>query len=121
MQKEIKKLKAKSRTLKRIIVPACATILSVPALTNAEDKKGTASGLVNSLLSYIFTIFFWIGVLLFTWGVGQMVLAFKNEDADSKSRAMMLIVVSIILTAIGTIVNGVFSGHGVSAVSTATI
>ena len=53
------------------------------------------------------------GWLLLAWGIGQLVLAFKNEDADSKSRAMMLIVVAIILTVVGTIFNGL--NMGVSA------
>lgn len=59
------------------------------------------------MLSYVFAIFKYIGWLLLAWGIGQLVLAFKNEDADSKSRAMMLIVVAIILTVIGTIFKGV--------------
>ena len=106
MKKITNQLKAKARTAKKMGAMALATVVAVPAFASATENK--AQGIVNNLLGYIFTIFFWIGILLFTWGVGQMVLAFKNEDADSKSRAMMLIVVAIILTSIGTIVKGVF-------------
>lgn len=75
--------------------------------SSASAGGATAKGLVQNLLSYVFAIFRYIGWLLLAWGVGQLVLAFKNEDADSKSRAMMLIVVAVILTALTTIFNGV--------------
>ncbi len=66
----------------------------------------SSSDIVKNLLSYVFGIFFWIGVVLLAWGIGQLVLAFKNEDGDSKSRAIMLIVASIVLMGIGPIFNG---------------
>jgi hypothetical protein len=48
----------------------------------------------------------------------MLVLAFKNEDADSKSRAMMMAVVSIVLISIKTILNSVMSGTGVNITTT---
>lgn len=81
------------------------------ALVGTSFASASAKNLVQNLLGYVFAIFKYIGWLLLAWGVGQLVLAFKNEDADSKSRAMMLIVVAIILTSIGTIFNGVMSGQ----------
>lgn len=62
-----------------------------------------AKSLVKKLVNYIWDIFFYIGVLLLAWSIGMLVLAFKNEDADSKSRAMMLLVVSILLMGISPI------------------
>lgn len=43
------------------------------------------------------TIFFYIGIILLPFSVGSLVLSIKNEDAESKSRAIMLIAVSIVL------------------------
>lgn len=86
----------------------CATA-SAAAVCGAFSPTVLASGgtggvdadeLVGKLVEYIFKIFFYIGVLLLAWAIGQLVLAFKNEDADSKSRAMMLLVVAIILMGI---------------------
>ena len=56
-----------------------------------------ANELVSTMLGVITEIARYIGILLAAWGIVQLVMAFKNEDADSKSRAMMLIVASIVL------------------------
>ena len=66
----------------------------VSATGGAFDQADTT---VKNLITVILKIFFYIGMLLLVWSVGMLVLAFKNEDADSKSRAMMMLVVSIVL------------------------
>lgn len=103
----VNKIKLNARTLKIAVGSTTAAALVGTSFAAA----GSAQTLVQNLLGYVFAIFKYIGWLLLAWGVGQLVLAFKNEDADSKSRAMMLIVVAIILTSIGTIFNGVMSGQ----------
>lgn len=65
----------------------------------------TASDMVAKLVDVICQIFLYIGILLTVWGIGMLVLAFKNEDADSKSRAMMLLVVSVMLLSIKPVVD----------------
>lgn len=111
----VNKIKLNARAAK-IAVGSTATALLIgtsfafaaPSASSSASAGGaSAKTLVQNLLSYVFAIFKYIGWLLLAWGVGQLVLAFKNEDADSKSRAMMLIVVAIILTALTTIFNGV--------------
>ena len=99
----LKEMKVKARTLKKVGVSSIVTI----AATSALPFAGSASTMVNNLLGYVFGIFFWLGILLLAWGVGQLVLAFKNEDADSKSRAMLVIMAAIVLTLVGKIVQGV--------------
>lgn len=46
---------------------------------------------------------FWIGGFLLLWGLVQFGLALRNEDSDSKSRSIMVIVSAIILMGIKTI------------------
>lgn len=72
---------------------------------STEDVK--AENLVAKLAGTILDIFQWIGVLLLIWSVGQVVMAFKNEDADSKSRAMMMAIVSIMLITLKTILEAI--------------
>lgn len=72
---------------------------------STEDVK--AENLVAKLAGTILDIFRWIGVLLLIWSVGQVVMAFKNEDADSKSRAMMMAIVSIMLITLKTILKAI--------------
>ena len=79
------------------------TAIAASAMPMSVHADGAA--LMGKLLEVITTIFRYIGILLLAWSIGMLVLAFKNEDADSKSRAMMLLVVSIILIGIEGILN----------------
>lgn len=72
----------------------------------------TAKDLISKVLGIICDIFLGIGVLLLAWSVGMLFLAFKNDDADSKSRAMMMMIVSIVLIAFQTILGGVLKSAG---------
>ena len=110
----VNKIKLNARTLK---IVAGSTASAALVGTSFAFAATTAKTLVGNLLGYVFAIFKYIGWLLLAWGIGQLVLAFKNEDADSKSRAMMLIVVAIILTVIGTIFTGVVTDVSVKTVT----
>ena len=82
----------------------CMSMISMAAV-NTADIFGT-------LIGYICQIFLYIGIIIMVWAVGQLVLAFKNEDADSKSRAVMVMVCSIILMSVGQIVKTVLDSTG---------
>jgi hypothetical protein len=49
----------------------------------------------------------WIGAFLLLWGLVQFGLALRNEDSDSKSRSIMVIVAAIVLMGIKAIFNAV--------------
>lgn len=90
---------------KKNAIALYTSALSATALTGIIDVYAVNEGaLMKQVLGIIFKIFRYIGILLFAWSVGMLVLAFKNEDADSKSRAMMMMVVSVILVAIEPII-----------------
>ena len=117
MNKIKKFLKGIRREEKAIALTAVWLYLVSPQ----AHADGGAADMVSTLLGYIFGIFQYIGILLLAWGVGQLVLAFKNEDGDSKSRAIMLILSSIVLMSIGTIVKGLIpSSTGVNISGEAT-
>lgn len=63
--------------------------------------------MVTKLVSLVCSIFGLIGAVLLVWALGQLILAFKNEDADSKSRAMQVLIVAVLLCAIGLIYKAV--------------
>ena len=104
-------MKTKLSNIKNKIKIAGTTSAVVATGLIAVANAGTATELVKKLLGYIFGIFFFIGVLLLAWGIGQLVLAFKNEDGDSKCRAIMLIIASIVLMSVGGIVAGVLKSQ----------
>ena len=66
-----------------------------------------ADNVVRAIVGVVASIFRYIGIILLAWGIGMLVLAFKNEDADSKTKAIMLIIVSIVLIALKTFLNTV--------------
>ena len=68
--------------------------------------------IMGKILGVLTTVFLYIGILLLCWGIGQLVLAFKNEDADSKSRAIMLIVASVFLIAIRPFLEAIIGTTG---------
>lgn len=75
-----------------------------PMALAAGNNTVDMNGLIGQLLGIICDIFLAIGILLAAWSIGMLVLAFKNEDADSKSRAMMMLVVSVALIGAETLI-----------------
>lgn len=81
-------------------------ISTVSALADGVVDTSTISEILGNMISVVGTIFTAVGIILAVYSVGQLILAFKNEDADSKSRASTLLIVSIILIAFPAIVEG---------------
>lgn len=91
------------------------TLLSVFSVTYLNASAAvSASNLMGTIIGYVTQIALYIGIVLLAWGLIQLFMAFKNEDADSKQRAIMVIVAAICLIAIGPIIDGVLSSTGVS-------
>lgn len=84
-------------------VVTIGTTMGLIMPTVYADKAGEA---ISAIVDIVFKIFKYIGVILALWGVGSLVMAFKNEDADSKSRAIMSLVVGICLVALDTLFGG---------------
>ena len=89
-----------------IITAAFAFFMVMAHADAVADSKGTVQDLVTQMIKIIGMIFTAVGVILAVYAVGTLILAFKNEDADSKSRASTLLVVSVVLIAFPSIVNG---------------
>lgn len=90
------------------LMTAGVTLSAMPIFAMA----GGADDMFGTLVGYVCKIFFYIGAILLVWAVGQLVLAFKNEDADSKSRAVMVLVCAVLLMSIGTIYDTVAGKMG---------
>ena len=97
--------KEKERT-RDCVYDLCAALLAYSTVNFAfaTSYKNTISSLVEQLIGIIGTIFIAIGVILTAYSVGQLILAFKNEDADSKSRATTMLVVAVVLIAAPSII-----------------
>lgn len=79
--------------------------LTVTMLTiNPAFADASISSIVSQMIEIIEQIFVAVGVILAVYSVGQLIMAFKNEDADSKSRASTMLVVAIVLVAFPTLI-----------------
>lgn len=108
MFKKIKESITKNAiALKAMLTPVSivATLGATAPFVLAEEVE--ANAIIGSLLGSILTIASYIGILLLVWGLIMLVLAIRNEDADSKSRAVLFIVVAIVLIAFKSIFAGV--------------
>lgn len=85
-------------TMFTIMTPAFAEV--------PKESKDTVKSVLQNMIDIVGLVFQAVGVVLSVYSVGQLVLAFKNEDADSKSRASTMLVVGVLLIALPTIVNG---------------
>ena len=71
-----------------------ATFAFVPSFAAAD-----LGGLLNEMINIVKAIFVAVGIILLVYSIGQLTLAFKNEDADSKTRASTMLVVALVLIA----------------------
>lgn len=71
------------------------------AATNYVTRIRT---IMNNMVTIVGVIFQAVGAILSIYAVGQLILAFKNEDANSKSSASTLLVVGIVLIAVPGII-----------------
>lgn len=95
----------KQLVIKTLVLITCVltTLACSTCLAFADDTTATPGEIIQGLLNVIFDIAGYIGVLLLAWGGITLFLAIRNEDADSKSRAVMLLVVAIGLICFGAI------------------
>ena len=110
MKTALSQVKSKASYWKNYLVSSylCAAVLastttSVGAASNITISDGTIKGadaLVGTLLGFITQMARYIGMILLVWGIVQFIMAFRNEDADSKSRSIMVCVMAIVLISI---------------------
>lgn len=94
------------RLLFAALMLAAVTFMLIVRPAFAVEGEDTVKDILTEMISIVGLVFSAVGVILAVYSVGQLVLAFKNEDADSKSRASTMLVVAVILIAFPAIVNG---------------
>ena len=108
-------LKSKTKTV-ALTASATAVTSSVGMIAMAATSgNSNTKKIIGNVLGYVMAIFRYIGYVLAAWGVGQLVLAFKNDDADSKSRAIMTIVAAVALVGIGVLMKLIIGDNGITS------
>ena len=72
-----------------------ATMVFSPAFAAVDPNS-----IIVNVINFVFKIARAIGAIFLVWGFIQLFLAFKNEDSDSKSRAVMTVLVGVFLVGI---------------------
>ena len=72
-----------------------ATMIFSPAVAAVDPNS-----IIVNVINFVFKIARAIGAIFLVWGFIQLFLAFKNEDSDSKSRAVMTVLVGVFLVGI---------------------
>jgi len=98
-----KKAKITNKVMKayNIMMMSIMTVTMVGmCFANNQGSNDPAATVINNMIDIICKVFKYVGVVLGVYSV----MAFKNEDADSKSRATTMLVVAGILVGIETLV-----------------
>ena len=94
------------------MVTAAAALGFTPIVCAEEYDPSDA---MQKIINTVFTIFQYIGILLALWGAGSLIMAFKNEDADSKTRAIMALIVGVSLVSLralfGNLINELLTAN----------
>lgn len=116
--KTLRTMERKDKIKKIGATIATGAMTAMPFMVNAfaTAAAGTASAknIVQVFMGYVIDMFICVGALLGVWAVAQLALAFKNEDADSKSKAMMMLIVAAILIGIAPLATAVLNGTGLT-------
>lgn len=100
--------KRKSMITTIVILSALTIVFCVcPAFAAGDAYMGVIRTIVESMTGVIGNIFKVVGILLALYAVGALILAFKNEDPDSKTKASTILVVAIVLIAFPKIVESI--------------
>ena len=109
-KEKIKSIDKKKFALQSIPSFALMALATVSTKTMYNDNLSGArkdvKGILAQMSGVIELVFQAVGIVLLVYSIAQLVLAFKNEDADSKTRASTMLVVAVILIAIPQIIKG---------------
>lgn len=73
-----------------LVMILCNPIWAAPA-------SSTITAILEDMIDIIGMIFVAVGIILAIYSVGTLIMAFKNDDPDSKQRASTMLVVAIVL------------------------
>lgn len=108
-------IKRKLKSAGSAVCTAVATAAPfMPMALAAAPANSVASDVIQEFLGYVVDMFLCIGILLGVWAIAQLALSFKNEDADSKSRAMMMLIVAAILLGVQGLAEIILNAAGLN-------
>lgn len=96
---------------------AMSAMMTVAPVMCAINPDGISiEEIMGSVLGIIFTVAMYIGIILAIWGLFQLVMSLKNDDAEAKSRATQLMVVGIVLIGLKGLASVLLGKIGIAVV-----
>lgn len=87
-------------TKRNLIILSCAMLL-FPVMTMCVP---TTDQVMKGVINIIFEVAKYVGIVLAVSGIFQLILAYKDDNADGQSRAVRLVVVALVLLGLKTLV-----------------
>ena len=109
MKNFMKNIKNKMLVASTAATSAIVAGAVMPVLA-ADDYKTKVWAEVWKVLDYILWFAALAGVVWAGWGVFQMVMGFKEEDAEKKNRGTMQLVAGLLLVCLKFVLEGVLKG-----------
>lgn len=88
-----------------ILVCLVALVLTIVPTFATASAPPELSKLMEQMIGYVGLIFRVVGIILAVYAIGQMIMAFRDENPDAKTKATTLLVVSIILISLPSIID----------------
>lgn len=96
-----------NKIMKTISVCAVAMLIlaamTSPAFAVSINTKLTTEGLVGGIIDFVIKVAFYVGFVITAAGIFMFVMAYKDDNSESQSRAARMAVVGAILIGLETI------------------
>ncbi len=99
---------------KRDVLIASTTSASMILTPTAFAEATYTPPIILKLIAKLLTVFWYAGLLLLVYAVISLIIALKNEDAESKVNAVTQISISIVLITLSGTVQTLLNAAGVS-------
>ena len=112
-KKLCEKIKAKAVAAKAAVTGVMIGAMTMPvfALTPATDIDPTA--IISNIANWLLSILTYVGLVFIVWGGFQFGMAMKDEDAASKSKAILVLIAGVVMVGL----KAVLTAFGVLAAS----
>lgn len=77
----------------------------VPCFADVTTAELGDTEIITNMIGIVLLVFRVIGIVMVVYSIGALILAFKNEDPDSKTKNTSMMVISIVLIFLETFVN----------------
>lgn len=107
-KKFIAKIKEKTVAIKTTVTGAMITAMTMPVFAGGVTVQPNIDPLavIGTIAGYLLSILQAVGLVFIVWGGFQFGMAMKDEDAASKSKAILVLVSGIVMVGLKAVLKG---------------